>query len=160
MVFQKGCNWWEARTKHGRDAIFTDPEKFRESCVEYFQYCKDNPLLEQRIGFSKGRAVKDTIEKKRVPTVGGLCLFLQISTVIFYQWKNDRDDLRPVIDWAEECIKQEKFAGATAGLYNANIIARDLGLKDHQAIDHNVPPIIIEAPEGQDPGMPPIYDGK
>ena len=36
----------------------------------------------------------------------------------------------------ENVIKSQKFAGAAADLLNANIIARDLGLKDASSTEH------------------------
>ena len=41
-----------------------------------------------------------------------------------------------VIDDIEKIIYRQKFEGAAAGLLNANIIARDLGLRDKQDVDH------------------------
>jgi len=41
-----------------------------------------------------------------------------------------------VIADIEAVIKSQKFQGAAAGLLNANIIARDLGLADKSDFDH------------------------
>ena len=38
MAFEKNNQWWRKRSKHGRNALFTDPNKLWESCVEYFEY--------------------------------------------------------------------------------------------------------------------------
>jgi len=45
------------------------------------------------------------------------------------------DDFVGVTTRAEEVIYNQKFAGAAAGLLNANIIARDLGLSDKKDIN-------------------------
>ncbi len=38
----------------------------------------------------------------------------------------------------DNVIRSQKFAGAAADLLNANIIARDLGLKDQKELSGNV----------------------
>lgn len=46
------------------------------------------------------------------------------------------EDFLSVITWAENVIYNQKFEGAAAGIYNANIIARDLGLRE--GVDNKV----------------------
>ena len=60
-----------------------------------------------------------------------------------------------VIHKIEDCIYNQKFEGAIIGLYNANIIARDLGLSDKNELtgkDGNplIPKIIIEVINSRD----------
>jgi hypothetical protein len=152
----KGNEFWKARTRHGRHAIFADVELLRQACNEYFQWSKDNPLYETKVGFSNGCAVSQEVPKMRAMTLSGLSIFLGITSKTLAQWKHERDDLRPAIEEAEEVIRQSKFEGAAAGLLNANIISRDLGLKDHQTIDHNVPAMLVEAPD-KDVEQPPVH---
>lgn len=40
-----------------------------------------------------------------------------------------------VTTYVEEIIRTQKFEGAAVGAFNANIIARDLGLSDKKEID-------------------------
>lgn len=49
--------------------------------------------------------------------------------------KNDEDFLH-VIARVEETIETQQFEGACVGAFNANIIARKLGLSDKQEVDH------------------------
>jgi hypothetical protein len=75
----------------------------------------------------------------RAMTEDALCLHLSISTRTWRQWaeeKNDayRPDLAPVIERARTIIRDQKFAGAAAGLLNPILVARDLGLADKQEI--------------------------
>jgi len=39
-----GNEFWKARSKHGRDKIFTTPEILWEAACEYFEWVADNPL--------------------------------------------------------------------------------------------------------------------
>ena len=59
----------------------------------------------------------------------------------------------PIIHKIEEIIYNQKFEGAAVGIFNSNIIARDLGLSDKKDIDHRGSLITIsvnnkEAKEG------------
>lgn len=128
-----GNQFWKARAKHGRDKIFSTPECLWASCVEYFQWVEDNPLLEQKIFHANGQITKDTVSKMRAMTLTGLRLFLDIDHKTWLNYK-ELDDFFPVITRAEEIIYEQKFTGAAADMLNPNIIARDLGLADKK--DH------------------------
>lgn len=132
-----GNQFWKARSKHGRDKIFSTPECLWSSCVEYFQWVEDNPLLEQKIFHANGQITKDTVSKMRAMTLTGLRLFLGIDAQTWTNYKA-REDFIGVITRAEEIIYDQKFAGAAADLLNANIIARDLGLADKTEVKQSV----------------------
>jgi len=54
-------------------------------------------------------------------------------------WKKYKEhkDFLDIITHIETIIYTQKFEGAAAGHYNANIIARDLGLADKKELDHS-----------------------
>lgn len=145
------------RSKHNAQAIFDDPNKLYEACVEYFVYCEENPLVEEKVGFSKGKTCRADMNKVRAMTSSGLSIFLGITHKTLIEWKKTRDDLKPVIDWAESVIWNQKFSAAAAGLLNANIISRELGLADKQEVAVNAPQMTINPPEGERPPTPPIH---
>lgn len=122
---------WKQRASHDVKSIMENPQKLFEACIEYFQWCQDNPLEGEKVGFSKGKACTANTKHIRALTINGLTLFLFIVPSTWYEWRKTREDLQPVISWAERVIYDQKFAGAAAGLLNANIIARELGLQDH-----------------------------
>jgi|11_taG_2_1085331.scaffolds.fasta_scaffold06015_4 hypothetical protein len=129
-----GNQFWKLRSKHGRDLIFKDADKLREACIEYFEWVEDNPLLEQRIFSTKEGVITGDVEKMRAMTIGGLCIFLDITHETWCEWRTSesesKKDFPEVIKWADEVIRTQKFTGAAANMLNANIIARDLGLKE------------------------------
>lgn len=135
MAAPVGNQFWKARATHGRDKIFSTAECLWDSCQEYFQWCEDNPLLEQKVFHAQGELTYATVEKMRAMTMQGLCGFLDIGVSTWHDYRN-RNDFSEVITRAEEVIYNQKFSGAAADLLNANIIARDLGLNDSQKIDH------------------------
>lgn len=128
MTFLPGNKFWEARSSHGRNPKFTDPDDLWQACCEYFQWNEDNPLYEMKAFSYEGCVTQEPIAKMRALTIGGLCLFLDIDETTWRGWKRDRSDLIPIITRAERVIYKQKFEGASADLLNANIISRDLGL--------------------------------
>lgn len=148
MAAPKGNRFWEARTKHGRDKLFASADLLWDACCEYFLWVEDNPLSEEKLFAYQGEISRDTVTKMRAMTIGGMCLFLDIDRSTWTAWKTDKD-FSAVVARAEEVIYSQKFAGAAADLLNANIIARDLGLKDASAHEHTSPDGSM-SPRGRD----------
>lgn len=129
MAAPKGNKFWEARSKHGRNPIFGSPEQLWDACCEYFEWNEANPLWETKSYQYQGVPVQDQIPKMRAMTIFGLCGFLDISKTCWDEYKV-REGFGSVTTRAEEIIRRQKFEGAAAEFFNANIIARDLGLAD------------------------------
>lgn len=129
-----GNSAWKARSSHGRKPIWTDPQVLYDSCLEYFDWVEENPLYEYRPVQSGGNHKMVKVPKMRAMTLGGLFVFLGIvkSTWNDYRVKTDFSN---VAAFVEEVIREQKVTGAAAGLLNANIIAREVGLKDQSETD-------------------------
>jgi hypothetical protein len=161
--FLPGNKFWLARSSHGSKPKFDNSDDLWSACCEYFQWVEDNPLFEDKVGFYEGCATHEPSAKMRAMTQAGLCFFIDVSQVQWTKWKTERPDLVSVITQAELCIKDQKFSGAAAGLLNANIIARDLGLADkneHSGPDggaiqhtHSITSI-LQSIDGQSSGLP------
>lgn len=133
--------FWELRTKHGRDKIFTTPDLLWTAATEYFKWCDDNPWIKNeaiKSGDLAGQIIK--VPTSRPYTLTALCLYLGVNADYFRQFKEnlkeDEQDFSWVITRIEETIYTQKFEGASVGMFNANIIARDLGLTDKKELDH------------------------
>lgn len=142
-MFQPGNEFWKARSRHGVKPIFPATEegsqKLLEACQDYFEWAAQNPLLEEKVFSYEGGIVTHDTPRIQAFTILGLCIYIDIATTTWRDWKregsiNYRPDLLPVITWAEDIIRQQKFTAAAAGLLNANIISRDLGLADKSEI--------------------------
>ncbi|WP_159585929.1 DNA-packaging protein [Chelativorans xinjiangense] len=131
MAAPKGNQFWKARSSHGRNPIFAAPEDLWTACVEYFEWVEENPLWEDKLVSYQGVTTHEPVCKMRAMTIGGLCIFLDISRRTWDEYRG-REDYLPVVTRAEEIIRDQKFSGAAADLLNANIIARDLGLAEKQ----------------------------
>jgi hypothetical protein len=131
MAAPKGNQFWKQRASHGREMLFQSPTLLWEAACEYFEWCVDNPIVDPRSFGGKQKI-------QRPFTMQGLCLYLNCNTAYFRQFKAALDenekDYSTVITCIEETVYQQKFENAAIGVYNTNIIARDLGLIDKQDI--------------------------
>lgn len=129
----KGNQFWLARSSHGRKPIFKNPEQLWNACLEYFQWVEENPLWEAKLTTFQGKSKIEKIPKMRAMTIDGLCIFLDVGTTTWFNYQNKKDFMK-VISNVEKVIRTQKFTGASCDLLNANIIARDLGLKDKKEL--------------------------
>lgn len=133
--FKPGNKMWMARASSGRNPIFRSPEHLWEMCCEYFEWVSDSPLYEQKAFAYQGHVTVDNVALARIMTLTGLQFFLHISDDTWRAYR-ERPDFVGVCNDVEKIIRDQKLAGAAAGLFNPMIIARDLGLKEASAIDH------------------------
>lgn len=133
MAAPKGNQFWKARSSHGANPTFDDPEKLWDACQQYFKWVADNPLQAAELVKFQGKYKTANLPKMRAMTIGGLCLFVGICQKTWQNYR-ERVDLLPITTRVDEIIRQQKFEGAAAELLNANIIARDLGLSDKKEL--------------------------
>lgn len=133
MAAPLGNQFWRARSSHGRAPIFASPDDLWEACVEYFEWTEANPLKEAQAFAYQGAVTVHELGKMRAMTVTGLCIFLDIT---FQTWSEYRirEGFTEITTRVDEVIRNQKFQGAAAGLLNASIIARDLGLADRSEL--------------------------
>ncbi len=132
--------FWKLRSKHGRGKLFATPKLMWDAACEYFQWCEDNPFFESKPmvtsnGGNEGRSIEMVqIPIKRPFTLEGLCLYINATSTYFRAFKGQeraqKEDFIAVIGEIEETISNQQFSGAASGFFNANIIARKLGLKE------------------------------
>lgn len=138
MAAPKGNRFWEARSSHGRNPKFESPEALWAACCEYFEWVEANPLYEVKAFAFQGVVTQESLPKIRAMTISGLCIFLDITR---QTWGTFRamEGFSDITTRAEEIIYDQKFSGAAADLLNANIIARDLGLKEQSQVEDVTP---------------------
>jgi len=130
----KGNQFWKQRTKHGRDKLFASPDILLQEAYNYFKWCDDNPLEEQKAFHAQGEITKTHLNKLRAYTWEGLELYLRIYSLRQYKTDARYKDFSQVMKEIEKTIYNQKFTGASADLLNPNIIARDLGLVDKKDV--------------------------
>lgn len=137
MAAPVGNQFWKARSSHGRRPIFADPDALWAAAVEYFEWVEANPLKEAQAFAYQGKVTVEELPKMRAMTLAGLCLFLDISRDTFIEYR-EREGFSEVTTRIDDVIRTQKFEGASAGLLNPNIIARDLGLAEKSEVSAGV----------------------
>lgn len=94
----------------------------------YAKKTETNPIIEERLFTHKGQVSRHLLRKARPFTLSGFCSFLSISPQSWRYWRKNRIDLSYAIGRIEDAIYAQKFEGAAAGIFKANIISRDLGV--------------------------------
>lgn len=128
MAAPKGNKFYKLRKKDGRDPIYT-AEELRVKANEYFEEVLKNPFKVQEVVKMRDHFEYAEVEKMRPFTRGGLCNHLGIVEKTLYNYKKN-EDLLHIVTHIEQVIDTQQFEGAAAGLFNASIVARKLGLTD------------------------------
>lgn len=155
MAATIGNHFWELRSSHGIEKIFADPDILWQAACEYFQWCVDNPLMSvEQARAGKGKVETETeltedgvkqaendtglieLPKMRAFTMQGLAghFGCNVKTLWDYEHEKSHKDFHPIMARVRDVLYRQKFEGAAAGLLNANLIARELGLSDKKEI--------------------------
>lgn len=145
MPAPKGNQFWKIISQYGRKKLFESPGLLWEAACEYFQWCDDHPWVQietttKQIKIKAKAGEEDTIKPisdvKEIPTarpytIEGFCLYCSASRSWWSEFKKaDHEGFLEVTTRIDQTIYRQKFEGAAVGAFNANIIARDLGLSD------------------------------
>lgn len=130
-----------AGLRKGSNPKYT-PEQIAEEFEKYIADLKANPIEVEadyrRNSENTGRtSQKRTMRMPRPPKVLDFVRrWLGLTHQAWYQLPNRRrgKDYEIVIDAINQYCADVKFDGAVVGIFNASIIARDLGLRDNIAV--------------------------
>jgi len=146
-LYLPGNKFWHERKRSGRFKIYETPDDLIEACYKYFDWADDNPLWEAK-SFSTG--VTLNVCKARAMTIRGLCAHIGMSRRAWAGYQQ-RDEFKDACELAEDIMFEQKFAGAAAGLFNAALIIRDLGLKENVDVDASLTVELVDTYEDHDP---------
>lgn len=107
---------------------FADGDALWKACVEYFEWVDANPLYAVQLVTYQGRTTQVPVRKVRAMTKGDLCRFLGIQRSTWNAWKRDRPNLGPTVEKVESVVWCWQFSHAAAGLLDAGLVIRQLGL--------------------------------
>lgn len=138
--------WQVARDWGGRPPQYDDPADLQADVFAYLEWVDKNPLWETK-AFGTGLVCK--VPKKRYPTASGCALFCGVAPRTWRSWKSPDNQLRDVVEHAEEMMLQIKMEGAASGFFNSTIVARDVGLKDKTEVDQNMTVNVIDNFDGE-----------
>jgi len=134
-------SFYNKTPKNGRPLDYETPELLKGCCDEYFEYQGSRVIEEQHW---VGKEAHEVSKKHRPPfTLMGLCVFLGITLETWSNYRK-REHFLGVCTHVEQIIYVQKFERASVGMYNANIIGRELGLmrEDHKPPETNDKPIL------------------
>lgn len=135
--------FWRMARNAGRPRIFESPDDFMAACYAYFDWVDENPLWEMKVF---GTGLKAKLPHPRAMTLRGLTAHIGIGRRTWDDYRA-RPEFKDVCEIAEDIMFDQKFAGAAAGLFNANIIARDLGLSDKSEVDGTMTIEVVDSYE-------------
>jgi hypothetical protein len=128
FCFKPGNELWRKGLAVTR--VYETPEALWEAACGYFQWAQNSPYKEQRSAQYLGGFVYGNVDKVRAFTISGLCLYLGMSR----EWFNSLPKKEPIFSYVigmiRDVIWEQKFTAAAAGLLDAGLIARELGIKD------------------------------
>lgn len=124
---------------------FMTPSDLWDAAVKYFEWATMNPLKAQhatkmKVGDGMEEIEYYNLSKKRYMSKTSLCLFLGIDRRNYarsYESGKYGQAYKTVCETIDAIILDDKMSGAAAGLYNASIVARDIGLSDGKEDDEN-----------------------
>lgn len=143
IPFPMGNQYWKLRGTSGRSKLFESPAFFLELALGYFGWVDNNPWKIKtalKSGDSAGTVMD--VPTQRPYTIAGLCIHLGITTQTFrnYEKNSAYEEFFAVFRFIKDLISNNQLEGAVVGAYNANIIARTLGLVDKQDIKAEITP--------------------
>ncbi len=138
----------EKKRPIGRPKTFKTPSKLYECYQAYRQHLRDNPLKESVF---VGKEGTERIKRHyKPPTWKGFEVFLFKMNVgnckksVRLDWyrtnyNNNYEDYQVIIHMIGAEMFDDKFAGAAVGMYQHNIIAREIGLAEATTIEVTPP---------------------
>lgn len=138
------ASFWSTRLRDSSRRFFSTPDELREAAAQYFDWCEANPLEEEQLFHYQGSVSSESLTKMRAFTWTGLASFLGISNGTLQAYRS-REEFATLMEIVADIIYTQKFEGAAAGLLNANIVSRDLGLADRNELSGvNGGPLAVE----------------
>ena len=126
----KGKGW-------GSPRLFETPDDLLDVAIRYFEWCDSNPLPEEKVFHSQGVITKSVHNHPRPYNYSGLFVFGGFTDATWYEYKK-YPEFSSVIDFITQTVRDQKMNGGLAGYFNANLVARDLGLRDAQDVDQKI----------------------
>ncbi|GGE17324.1 hypothetical protein GCM10011360_02670 [Primorskyibacter flagellatus] len=110
--------------------MFETPEELMAKFLEYYTWNEENPLIEHKPFVSKGDAIMARVPKMRALSWSRFAVFLGTDSFCLYRMRKNMENLKEAFDYIADVMYAQKFEGAAAGLLNAHVISRDLGLAE------------------------------
>lgn len=134
--------FWKLRSRHGREKIFKESKTMLLAAYDYFETNQKNTWYKKEVikgGDLAGQIIDVPMETPL--SLEGLTQFWGVNRKYLSDFEKSlpegENDFSPVIAHIREVIERQQFEGAVVGAFNANIIARKLGLSEKTDITSN-----------------------
>lgn len=129
--FKKGNKYWQLADPDniGRPPKFKTPKDLLIEAFKYFEWIDENPITIFKKTITDKTSYSNEEIRQKPYTWDGLYVYLNVCNLEHYKSKSE---FSKVITHIDKIIRTQKFEGASVNIFNANIIARDLGLVDKQ----------------------------
>lgn len=119
-------NHWMIKSK----GVGTTAEDLWEAAKEYFMWVEANPITKQEMIKQTGAMV--TVELPRVFNIDALCVHLGVSEGYLQDcaMRKETGDFHMVAQRIFHIIRAQKYEYAAVGIFNANMVGKDLGFGD------------------------------
>ena len=143
--FQPGNQCWKLRPHHGPDLIFKTPDILMNAAEKYFDWNKENPIIERMPVIFAGRARIEEVPRDRPLSIEALCTHLRITVPTWYSYRK-RAGFEIACSFIENIIFHSLFEKAALNIFNQNLIARKLSLADKQnhEVDAKITAVTID----------------
>lgn len=156
--------------KTGKPLSYT-PEQIAEEFDAYIQFCEENPI-QRKVEYRQERKRKHSSDEtegeqakqiqtrtETFPQAPCVSYFVQFWLGCDMTWWSEITKEDKFKDWQEfsnikdkivSFCREVKLQGARTGLYNGNIVSRELGLADKQQITQNARSVQIVVDNAED----------
>ena len=131
--FKEGNEYWKLRNDWTNPKKFT-PEELLEEALSYIAWAANNPIVVEK-AFGTG-----FIHQNKMPralTFSGFCVYANLSRTTLTEYEG-RIEYAPNLTHIRNLFFAQKFEGAASGIFDSNIIARELGLSDKQEVASSI----------------------
>lgn len=131
-----------AKRGKGQPKKIESPEKMWEYFQQYADEKKNNPKYDNKANLKTGEIIP--VPRELPLSWNGFSVWLFMNGIACsishyrYNLNNGYNDFLAIVQTIDHIIYEDKFSGASAGVYNSSIIARDLGLVDKQEVSAKV----------------------
>lgn len=103
----------------------------------YVNWVEENPVLQQKHVHYKGKVIPYYESKFRPFLKTEMLRFMKINPAVWSGWKQNRLELKEIIEDIENVIHEQKLIGGYSNQFNTSITAQDLGLTTKLDVETN-----------------------
>lgn len=109
------------------------PEEVFDFAVRYFTWAEGEAIKAIETAAFQGVVSENLIHKPRVFTLTGLALFMGVKIGSFARWRSE-PGYSDVMEFIDNVIYEQKYQLGVAGIINATIVGKELGIDKPQEI--------------------------